>query len=448
LLAFAIPIEHKYDKLFRYYSLKLIPQGVELPSFFDKKIYFYPSDLIAIALLAIALIALRVPISRFFLERGAGYLWALFLIAFLSILFSPLAHYPIPYVRLLQLLTPILLFSFLANAGDMEGQPKISTWIVGCLIAAASIQSLFAIFQYAVQGPLGLRLIGENAHFSQFGISSARTWIFDPVIHETCPVNRSSGTLPHANVLGGFLCVSLLTLYPLFFKPLWRLLGALLVPLQFFAMSLTFSRSAVYAWALATLAWFGLLFARKGFSWQDRSVRWLSLSLFFSIAFSFIILREPLTHRGGFLNYNQLARRSDENRIRFQNIALSMVRDYPWLGAGFQQYSIRSFDYAEGGGDNPGNGTHNIYLYLAAETGILSLAAFLLFLFKILRFSLFRAAGLEQISLTAALMALLLIGLCDFYPLLFQQGKLTFFLIAGLLASSIPQEKKLTIEAA
>ncbi len=100
LLAFAIPIEHKYDKLFRFFSLKLIPPNVVLPDFFDKKIYFYPSDLIALGLLFIALFALRVPIRRFFLSRGAVFLWLVFLFAFISILFSPLAHYAIPYIRL------------------------------------------------------------------------------------------------------------------------------------------------------------------------------------------------------------------------------------------------------------------------------------------------------------------------------------------------------------
>lgn len=48
LLFFAIPIEHKYDKLFRFFSLTLIPSGLELPKNFESKIYFYMSDFIGL----------------------------------------------------------------------------------------------------------------------------------------------------------------------------------------------------------------------------------------------------------------------------------------------------------------------------------------------------------------------------------------------------------------
>ena len=108
LLAFLIPIEHKYDKLFRYFSLTLIPKGLEISKGFDKKIYFYVSDFLSMSLLFIGIFWFKIPLRRFF----AHPLWIVFVCALASIIVSPFIHYPLAYIRLLQLMTPLLLFSF------------------------------------------------------------------------------------------------------------------------------------------------------------------------------------------------------------------------------------------------------------------------------------------------------------------------------------------------
>ena len=108
LFAFLIPIEHKYDKWFRFFSIKLIPEGLSVTGQYEKKIYFYLSDFLALALTWIGLVSFRIPLKKWF----ASPLWIVWICAFLSILVSPFSHYPIPYFRLLQLFTPIALFSF------------------------------------------------------------------------------------------------------------------------------------------------------------------------------------------------------------------------------------------------------------------------------------------------------------------------------------------------
>src|SRR3990167_2983373 len=112
LLAFLIPIEHKYDKLFRFFSLTLVPPGLEISKQYDQKIYFYLSDIIVLLLTGIGLFWFRIPLQKWF----GNFLWVVWLCALISILVSPFASYPIPYFRLLQLFTPIALFSFLANS--------------------------------------------------------------------------------------------------------------------------------------------------------------------------------------------------------------------------------------------------------------------------------------------------------------------------------------------
>ena len=437
-VAFAIPIEHKYDKLFRFFSLKLIPPNVVLPSFFEKKIYFYPSDIFALGLLCIAVFALRISVRRFFVSRGAIFLWIVFLLSLISIVLSPLAQYPIPYIRLLQLATPFLLFCFLSNACTDEEKSKLSSLVIGCVALAALAQSGIAIAQYAMQGPLGLRLLGELNGFSFFHVASGRKWLFDFAnIYASPSIIRASGTFPHANVLGGFLSISMLALYSFFSMPRWRLLSALLIPIQFFAMSLTFSRSALFSWMLGTLIWFGLQMKKNGFKTtvRDSSIRLLFSSICVAFIFSFAVLYEQISQRGGIVNYNLTAQGSDAQRIQFQNVALEIIKDHPLHGTGFQQLSVRTIDYVR---NDPNyfqaGATHNIYLYLAAETGLFSLAAFLFFIFSLLWAALKSPCTPLLSSLTAIFIAFLFIGGCDFYPLLFQQGKIPFFLAAGLLA--------------
>lgn len=444
VLAFAIPFEHKYDKLFRFFSLKLIPENLVLPSFFDKKIYFYPSDVIALLLLLIALFAFRIPLRRFFLSKGAVFLWTVFLCAWISIALSPFASYPIPYIRLLQLATPFILFCFLAN-GRLEDKSKLSFLLIQCLIGAALIQSSLAIAQYAIQGPLGLRLFSEPSSFPLFGVDSGRIWLFDNNLDvQRLEVIRPSGTFPHPNVLGGYLSMSILATYSLFSRPKWRIAAALMIPIQFFAMSLTFSRSALFSLMLGTLVWFGLNLRQTGLRFLWKSIRLPALTMTFSILFTFLVLQNQIKDRGGIVNYNGLAQGSDALRISYQNLALQVIKDFPLFGAGFHQLSIRGQDYLPKGQNFPASSaTHNIYLYLAAETGLLSLSAFLLFIFSLLWAASHTPLTPLTASLTAIFIAFLFIGCCDFYPLLFQQGRLPFLLGAGLLAANtqVPEPK-------
>jgi len=452
LLTLAIPIEHKYDKPFRFFSLSLIPPDVSLPSFFEKKIYFYPSDLIAIALLCIALFALRIPAARFFSKRGAALLWIVFFCTLLSIAISPLVHYPILYIRLLQLATPFLLFCFLANGVEEEDKTRWTSILLQCLLCAAAIQACLAIAQYAIQGPLGLRLLSEPNAFATFGTTSGRRWLFGLTKTQgICDIIRPSGTFPHANVLGGFLSVSILATYSFFLAAQKRVLWSGLIGLLFFAMCLTYSRSALFSWMLGTAVWLALHIKRNGLrqTLADPVIRLLALSLCLAAAFSYLVLGEQLKDRGGIVNYNNLAKGSDAGRIAYQNIAIAMIQDRPWFGAGFHQISIRGLDYLpKDSPDTAAVGAHNIYLYLAAETGLISLAAFLSFIGMLLWSAWRTPLSSIGISLAAIFCAFLFIGMCDFYPLLFQQGKLPFFLASGLLAAHLRFRKPLALKAA
>jgi O-antigen ligase len=387
LLFFAIPIEHKYDKLFRFYSLTLVPDGLTLPLHFDKKIYFYPSDLIALILLGWGPCKLR---------RGTIFLLLIFALAAVSTMLSPLAHYPLAYIRFWQLLTPFVLFSTLANCTlSKERLFRVISW---AFVAAGSLQAVLATWQYMAQHSLGLRLFNEQPLNSVFGTGGVLLF-------------RGMGTLPHPNVLGGFLTVSLLFSGYLFLKhPRWRIgLGALYA-LQLYALGVTFCRSALFAYLLATLVWFLWVYFRQGLF-----MRSFALLFTLSISLATLLLHEPYLQRGGVVQY-------DQGRLDYQQVALGTIQKNPWIGVGYGQYELALHSIP----------VHNIYLLTATEIGLAALLVLLLWIGTLL-FRAYQTISMETGLLFAAFLAFLFIGCCDFYPILFQQGKLLFFGIAGLL---------------
>jgi O-antigen ligase len=427
LLAFLIPIEHKYDKLFRFFSLTLIPDDLTLSPHFEKKIYFFVTDLIALALLFLGF-----KNRRFFTHP----LWIVPLCALLSILTSPFIHYPLPYIRLLQLITPITLFSFLATGFTPEERSKVTKWVLLALFFAGLFQSGVGIAQYFKQGPLGLRILGEVRNFSTIEVQGGARFLFDssPGVSEL--LIRATGTMQHANVFGGFLTLTLLSTYALLLLiPKYRALFILSIPVQFFALTLSYSRSALFAWAIGTAIWLGLLIYKMGI--KNRLIQRIVIILGVTFLASGSLLYNQYSQRGGVVSTTQLNQSSDKIRTFHQGLALQILKDHPLTGLGYGQFSERASDYFPQNTDDYVRSTapHNIYLFLACETGIISLGAFLLTI-ALLLWSVTRSSlTVEIITCTSLLFAFLFIGLCDFYLILFQPGKLMFFLIAGLLAA-------------
>jgi len=428
LLAFAIPLEHKYDKPLRFFSKSLIPDGLILPKWFETKIYFYPSDLIAPVLILFAIFAFKVPLRRFFFDRTHSFLWAFFLFGALSIVASPLCHYSLLYIRLWQWLTAIFVFCLAAH------KKEFAPTLLRALIAIAILQSLFAIAQYFHQGSFGLRLFGEP-EFNR-GIKSACAlkvpggyrWIFDRgTLFNTNIIVRVMGTTAHPNVLGGFLALTTLASLGFFNLSQKKWVWSLFIFIQLSAMTLTFSRGAIFAFGVGAIIWFMMHWKHS-----PHLAKAATLLCFCAVTIGFLF-QDQLTHRGGFVNYNELAAGSDAYRLQQQTLSLDMIQRHPFFGVGFQQFSLRAHEFLPIDPTQHVNGVHNIYLMIASEMGLIALVCFLAFLISL--FLSIRNAPYSPIlaSLTAMLIAFLLIGCCDFYPLLFQMGRLLFFITAGLL---------------
>ncbi len=438
LIAFAIPIEHKYDKLFRFFSLTLIPNNLVLSPQYDKKIYFYITDLLAIALGTLGLFWFRIPWRQFFIHP----LWILFIGALGSIIASPFIYYPLAYIRLLQLLTPLLLFSFIAHAFSNEEKGKIYRLFMTSIVIGSLFQTSVAILQYFQQKPLGLRLLSELKTFTTFYMPHGYRWIFDRLFHHEGAsdlIQRSYGTMGHANVLGGFLVLSLFATYSLYLQSRTkRSLWLITIPLQLFAMMTTYSRSALFAWMGGSILYFGFSLFKK------IPIRPLALTALFSSAACLALLSDQWFERGGLFHYSATAQGSDHNRIIHQNMAFAIIKDHPIVGLGFNQFSERATPYFPNDPAIEQTAPHNIFLFLACETGIFSILALLAFSFNLIWHALRspqHTYQIETLTLLTSFIAFLGIGLCDFYPLLFQPGKLMFFSIAGLLYAFAKQRR-------
>jgi O-antigen ligase len=444
ILVFAIPIEHKYDKPTRFFSKSLIPEGLHLPKWFETNFYFYPSDLIAPILIFLAIFALRIPLRQLLFQKNVHFLWSILLFAALSVCLSPLWNYPLLYLRLWQWLTGVLFFMLAAHLDHRT--VKI---ILGALVAMGVVQSIFAIAQYFHQGSFGLRILGEpNFHRAMHGACAFYSpggyrWIFDEwagVIFNTTIVARVMGTTAHPNVLGGFLALTSFASLDFFDQSKRKWVWAILIFLQLFAMSLTFSRAAVFAFGLGVIIWFIM-------KWKHSPhLLKAAILLFSSIAIIGFLFQEQLVHRGGIINYNHVAIGADSIRWQYQNLAFQMIQKYPWFGVGFQQFSTRAHEFLQIDPAQHVNGAHNIYLMMAAEMGLLALLCFLAFIASILRGIACAKNTPFLPSLAAMFIGFLFIGCCDFYPTMFQMGRLLFFTTAGLLVSQQDLKDQLALQ--
>ena len=411
-LVFLIPLQKYFDKPFR--------------AFFGTGFGFYTTDIVMLLLV----ICLLKKSWREMLWEGSGKFLILFVgVAAISIAFSSTPTNPLHYFKLLHFIAPMIVLGVVSSR--WVDRQKILTVI----LAVALLECGIGIAQYFLQDSLGLKFLGEpsltskHAPGSGYWMSDGTRWIIDQWLGKGGggkTVLRACGTLPHPNVLGGFLVFSLVATY-FFFGKVKGISFAVI--LQIFTLFLTFSRAALYASLIATAVWFLLAYLRKEKPWK------LAAVIAASALVSLFLLYPQLLQRGGVVSYTWLTKEADILRLGYQDIALKMMADNPFLGVGFDHFLVHLQDYEE---ISP-SFVHNIYLLIGSETGLLGLGCFSMLIFSTLK----RGWEEKQDPLVATALAiflgLLALGFCDFYLIFHQQGKLLFFLAAGLLAAKQPR---------
>ncbi|MBP7074287.1 MAG: O-antigen ligase family protein [Rhabdochlamydiaceae bacterium] len=419
---FLIPFQARIYKHLKTLSLSWIDPAWQLPGYFEPFADFFISDFLILALFGGALFYKKTGILN-------KYLIAFLAVAFISIVLSGYGSYPIHYWRWVHL----VLAAFVIYAAC--SWPISLKTIATVVVLSAMLECAVTIPQYLSQHHLGLKMMGEPTIVSKHMVAShfampesGVTSIDYMLLKGKGPANviRAHGTLPHPNILGAFLVFSLLMtsyLYEMVNKKGW--VGAAIV-LQLITLFMTYSRAALFGFGGAALLWLFLHYLK------EKRISTLWKPWLMGAGSSILLFFPQLFHRGGVITYNTVAMHSDLMRVSMSDIAFAIIRDHPWFGVGFNNYLIAFAKYAAGSAVES-IWVHNIYLLIAAETGLIGLGLFLMFCLSVIYRGWKNRDSLECRTLLALFLAFLAIGFVDYHPIVFQQMRLIFFLTAGLL---------------
>jgi O-antigen ligase len=253
------------------------------------------------------------------------------------------------------------------------------------MVITAFIQSILAIYQFLSQSVLGNKWLGMSSQIPfQGGVSVIET--------ETGRWLRAYGSLPHPNMLGGFLVVSLLLLIGLAFiskkriEKIFILIGFIVINVALF---LTFSRESWIALVLAISFLFYIILKSQNKELKAILVNLLLVSLTVTGLFSLFFKDELLTRIEA---TGRLEIKSTEERVSYYDqayklIGKNLVDKKDWFkGLGIGSYTLavheeldrnlKPWEYQP---------VHNVYVLMLAELGIEGMAVFLFLIYKILK---------------------------------------------------------------
>ena len=313
------------------------------------------------------------------------------------------------------------------------------------LIASGVFQAILAIAQFYKQSSLGIKFVEAGKYLP--GAAGVATFISNDA-----KIMRAYGSFPHPNVLAGFLLLAIFCFYYLWLTKRISLIspiGPIAFMLMVFALFVSFSRTTIFVFLVISFIFLLVKFfrLRQLYLTEERLLagkRLMILALFFIVfsALSSTVLLPYMKTR--FLTIS-LQEEAIDLRFFYNKIALNIIKNKPILGIGVGNFVNYSQNYpaflraanAMLGGGGQGNieipswlyqPTHNIYLLIASEIGILGLLVFLLFIAKTL------IGHIRYISPMGFLfIGFLIIGLFDHYFWTLQSGSLMFWLGLALI---------------
>ncbi len=367
--------------------------------------FSYATDLLILALLGLWFFRILIKKDRFIFSSYDWFLAGFIIISAVSIKNAP--NQALGFYQLLKLIEFSLLYFYTkSNLG------QIFNLTTSCFIFLASgfFQAVLAILQYFRQSDLGLRFLGET-------VLNPNLFNVAVFFAEGEKIMRPYGTLPHPNILALVIFVSIFFLYFLRFELKFKniIYGILL-----FAFFLTFSRVIIFAW----LAGF-LLLLRK----LDRKTIFTTLTVM--ILFSILFWPQVLARLNISPQEEAITLRGFYNKVA--------LFEKPFWGVGVGNFVNWFKEINPGLAPNLYQPVHNIYLLIFSETGILGLAAFLLFLISIIKNYLKGEFSRPfHYSIFILFLLFLFLGLFDHFLWTIQQGRIILFLTVGLLAAMSP----------
>jgi type IV secretory pathway TrbD component len=289
---------------------------------------------------------------------------------------------------------------------------SLNRLIVFSLSGAVVYSSLIAILQFFKQASLGgiFWWLGERTfNVATPGIAKA---VVDGQL-----IMRPYGTFPHPNVLAGFILVSLIFVIAKFSsRSLFNKSSRwMVVSLGIIAMALSFSRSA---WLVGVSI--GLWLLTTHFLKKLRKHILLLVSCYLLVVImlaTLLSIKLPFSTDEAFFQ-----------RVQLIKSASLMIQTNPLIGVGLNNFIVRlPENWSLTGFTYWLQPVHNIYLLVAAETGIVGLVIFGWFLVLT-----YKKLLITNYQLLITLSAILALGLFDHYWLTLQQTQLLLTIILGL----------------
>ena len=364
----------------------------------------------------------------------------------------------------------ILLFAYVRESIYISREIKSIFWLI---LVTFCFQSALGIWQYVNQSSVGLRLFGEEflrpglkgiAEFvSRETLNSFFTQFFpylSPISDRVINI-RAYGTLPHPNILGGLLfIVMMLNILMLYFsrEKIKTIVLSFTLILTTTGLVVTFSRLAWGVAGLGIIFWFDLIFIfvrgqeltqmkteqmeADKHKYLSGKVVLIAILLVAALGLNYWLFGEAIRDRltaigpGAGQAHDYAPAESLVNRELYNKIALNMIQAKPVWGVGLKNFVVAMDDYApERLLPFLHQPVHNIYLLIAAETGILGLFVFLVVSFYVIKNIVRHEPGVLKYTLLIIFFGMLTLGLFDHYFFTIQQGSLMFWLMLGLAAT-------------
>lgn len=279
------------------------------------------------------------------------------------------------------------------------------------------LQSLIAIGQFYNQGSLGsiFYFLGERTFNSGSpGIANASL--------NGALILRPYGTLPHPNVLAGYLLIGLVWLTAsgdLLIVKGKKIFIYSVVILSVIALVLSMSRYTIFI---------GLLLAIFIYKKNNSTIRKRLRLILIILVILGLILSPLLFYRYTAISLND---ESVLHRTTLSKASIQMFLDYPLFGVGLSNFLIRLPGYISLL-NIPIQPVHNIYFLIMAESGLIGLSIVVILVYRFIK-----KAGIATNSLFSGagiiLLAIILLGLNDHYLITLQQGKLLLTLSISII---------------
>lgn len=311
----------------------------------------------------------------------------------------------------------ISLLSFVNSvsySASFQGIIKLLKYLLIFVVCSQGIKDKEQIKKIVFSICCGVSLLAVDALWQFF---FGYDFVHRIALHYNIGLPRASASFPNPNLLGIYMSAFIpliagLTI--LYFKGKSKLFMSFLTILALTGIFLTFSRGAGLAVYLAILF---LSIAGK---------RKLLISALIAVFLIFpFVMPKDIKKWAKEVNYNPIVFMLNQDRISIYNNTINMIKHHPFVGIGVNTFSKNYGKYktesAEKYAPTPDSiYSHNIYLQMAGEVGLLGLAVFIWFLFLIFKNAFNSFSNLKDeylravsLSLTACLLAFLVNGLTE-----------------------------------